>query len=54
MAPAGDLPTLAVETGAKLVIINLEPTYLDHLADAVIIGDAVDILPKLASAFIQT
>jgi NAD-dependent deacetylase len=54
MAPAGDLPTLAVETGARLVIINLEPTYLDHLADAVIIGDAVDILPKLASGFIQS
>lgn len=54
MAPAGDLPALAVETGAKLLIINLEPTHLDHLADAVIIGNAVDILPKLASAFIQT
>lgn len=54
MAPAGDLPVLAVETGAKLLIINLEPTHLDHLADAVIIGDAVDILPKLASDFIQT
>jgi len=52
MAPAGDLPALAVETGAKLMIINLEPTHLDHLADAVIIGDAVDILPRLASAFV--
>ncbi len=54
MAPAGDLPALAVETGAKLLIINLEPTHLDHLADAVIIGDAVDILPELASDFIQS
>jgi len=53
MAPAGDLPALAVETGAKLLIINLEPTHLDHLADTVIIGDAVDVLPRLASAFIQ-
>lgn len=53
MAPAGDLPALAVETGAKLVIINLEPTCLDHLADIVIIGDAVNILPRLASAFSQ-
>ncbi len=54
MAPAGDLPALAVETGAKLLIINLEPTHLDHLADAVIIGNAVDILPELATAFIQS
>lgn len=54
MAPAGDLPALAVATGAKLLIINLEPTHLDHLADAVIIGDAVDILPELASDFIQS
>jgi NAD-dependent deacetylase len=54
MAPAGDLPTLAVETGAKLMIINLEPTHLDHLADIVIIGDAVDVLPRLASAFMQS
>jgi NAD-dependent deacetylase len=53
MAPAGDLPALAVETGAKLLIINLEPTHLDHLADAVIIGNAVDILPELATAFVQ-
>lgn len=52
MAPAGDLPALAVETGAKLLIVNLEPTHLDHLAEAVIIGDAVDILPRLASAFL--
>lgn len=51
MAPAGDLPAMAVNTGAKLLIINLEPTHLDHLAEAVIIGDAVDILPRLASAF---
>lgn len=52
MAPAGDLPTLAVQTGARLIIINLQPTHLDHLAETVIIGDVVEILPKLASAFV--
>lgn len=52
MAPAGDLPALAVETGAKLLIINREHTHLDHMADVVIIGDAVDILPELASTLI--
>jgi NAD-dependent deacetylase len=54
MAPAGDLPAMAVETGARLIIINLEPTHLDHLADVVIADDAVDVLPKLASSFIQS
>ncbi|UCG23933.1 MAG: NAD-dependent deacylase [Chloroflexota bacterium] len=53
MAPAGDLPLLAVETGARLVIVNLEPTHLDHLADATIYGDVVDVLPRLASALAQ-
>lgn len=53
MAPAGDLPVLAVETGARLIIINLESTHLDHLADVIISADAVDVLPRLASAFIQ-
>ena len=54
MAPAGDLPVLAVETGARLIIINLEPTHLDHLADVVISGDVVDVLPRLVSTLIQS
>ena len=54
MAPAGDLPRLAIETGARLVIVNLEPTYMDHLADVTIYGDVVDILPSLASALTQS
>ena len=54
MAPAGDLPRLAIETGARLVIVNLEPTYMDHLADVTIYGDVVDILPRLASSLTQS
>jgi NAD-dependent deacetylase len=54
MAPAGDLPRLAVETGARLIIVNLEPTHMDHLADATIYGDVVDVLPRLATALIQS
>ena len=54
MAPAGDLPRLAIETGARLVIVNLEPTYMDHLADVTIYGDVVDVLPRLASALTQS
>ena len=54
MAPAGDLPRLAVETGARLVIVNFEPTHVDRLADATIYGDVVDVLPRLASALTQS
>ena len=34
--PAAGLPQRAVESGARLVIINLQPTPLDHFAEAVI------------------
>ncbi|GAB4273163.1 MAG: NAD-dependent protein deacylase Cob2 [Candidatus Promineifilaceae bacterium] len=51
VAPAGDLPLLAMATGAKLIIINKEATPLDEMADVVIHGDVVDVLPQLAGAF---
>jgi len=34
--PAARLPEIAVRNGAKLVIVNRDPTPLDHLADLVI------------------
>lgn len=51
VAPAGDLPILAQETGARLVIVNLEPTYADDIADVVIRDDVVRVLPELARVF---
>ncbi len=48
VAPVGDLPLLAKQTGAKVVIINLESTHFDDMADLVIHADVVDVLPKLA------
>lgn len=53
MAPAGDLPSMAVESGARLVIINFSSTYMDDLADVVIHGDVVDILPKIVGSLIN-
>lgn len=47
VAPASDLPHLAVRTGSKLIIVNLEPTPADHLADVVIHGRAAEILPEI-------
>ena len=45
--PAADLPALAKETGAKLVIINNESTTLDHLADLVINRDISEVLSEI-------
>jgi NAD-dependent deacetylase len=47
VAPASNLPFLATRTGAKLIIINLEETPADHLADIVIRGRAAEILPQI-------
>lgn len=47
VAPAGDLPLLAKQTGAKVIIINLGETYLDEIADVLIRADVVDVLPQL-------
>jgi NAD-dependent deacetylase len=48
--PAAGLPRLAGRLGAALVIVNREPTPLDHLADAVLHGEAGTLLPALAEA----
>lgn len=34
--PAADLPVIARSRGAKLIIVNREPTEMDHLADMVL------------------
>jgi NAD-dependent deacetylase len=47
VAPASDLPQLALENGAKLIIVNYQPTYLDQQADLVIQANVADILPRI-------
>jgi NAD-dependent deacetylase len=47
ITPAADLPYRAVEHGARLVIINREPTYLDSLADVVLTGDVAELFPMV-------
>jgi NAD-dependent deacetylase len=49
VAPASDIPLIALRNNAKLVIINLEPTAFDPMAHLVIHGNAVEILPKLVA-----
>lgn len=47
--PVADLPRYAAKSGARVIIINLEPTYMDPYADAVLHADVVDVLPELAA-----
>ena len=48
--PVARLPEIALDAGARLVIVNAEPTPLDDLAHAVIRGQAGEILTALAAA----
>jgi NAD-dependent deacetylase len=43
---AGVVPT-AKEAGARVIIVNAEPTDMDGLADAVLRGQIRDVLPRL-------
>ncbi len=45
--PAAGFPLLAKENGARLVIVNREPTGLDGLADLVLNGEVGDIFSAL-------
>lgn len=45
--PAASLPVTAVETGGKLVIVNLQPTDLDSMADVIIREPAGEAVPKV-------
>ena len=48
--PAAGLPTLAKEHGASMILINLQATSLDDIADVVIHDDVASVLPMLADA----
>jgi NAD-dependent deacetylase len=49
VAPASDLPELALEKGIKVIIVNQQPTYLDSRADLVIRGDVAEVLPRIVA-----
>ncbi len=50
VAPAAGLPSVALRHGAKLIIINDQPTYLDSQADIVIRGDVAEVLPQIVES----
>lgn len=53
VTPANQFPLLAKQSGAKLVIVNLDPTPLDMYADEVIHGKKIGELLKSWDGFIQ-
>ncbi len=50
--PVARLPELARASGARLVIVNLEPTPLDERADGILRGRCGDLLDRLVSQVI--
>lgn len=47
VAPAGDLPLAAARNGAKIIVVNIDPTPVDSKAQVVIQADAAEILPQI-------
>ena len=45
--PVAGLVPIAREGGAKIIIVNRDPTAMDDLADAVLLGDLNALLPAL-------
>ena len=48
--PAASIPRVAKAAGARLIIVNREPTPLDGIADAVVRGEIGAVLPALVGA----
>jgi NAD-dependent deacetylase len=53
VAPACDLPLLAVSRGARVIVVNLEETYLDARADAVIRADVATAIPRIVAGALR-
>ena len=51
--PAASLPELAKQQGARLILVNLQPTRLDDVADVVIHADVAQVLPGLVDGLRQ-
>lgn len=45
--PAADIPLAAVRAGARMIIVNAEPTPLDSLAEVVVHGRSGEVLPEI-------
>lgn len=48
--PVAGLPQLAKERGAKILIVNRDPTPCDRMADVLLRGQAGEVLPAIVKA----
>ena len=48
-----EVPHIASAAGARVVVINAEPTAFDDQADAVLRGQIADILPAIVGGSAQ-
>lgn len=48
--PAAGVVPVAKRAGARIVIVNAEPTEMDGLADAILTGSIGEILPRIVAA----
>jgi len=51
ISPASDLPIMAHQRGADLIIINRQPTTADIRAAVVLREDVAEVLPQITEAF---
>ncbi len=49
VVPVASLPFEGLNRGAKLVLVNQTPTYLDGRADVLLRGDVAEIIPRIAA-----
>jgi NAD-dependent deacetylase len=52
VAPASGIPLLAKRRGARIIIVNYQPTFLDPSADVVIHEDVAIVLPKIVEMLV--
>lgn len=54
VVPAADLPLIALGSGARLIIVNHQPTHLDERADVVIHADVAEVLPRITDLAVNS
>jgi NAD-dependent deacetylase len=54
VTPAASMPVRSLNHGARLIIVNNDPTYLDERADVLIHKDVIDILPRIADELLKS
>jgi NAD-dependent deacetylase len=47
--PAAEVPLVALRSGARMIVINAEPTPFDRFAQVVIHGRSGEVLPQIAA-----